>query len=442
MSYCGPPRLRPAGRLRRRCPTSRRSRPSSRRRSRSWPPSPARTPPRPTPPAGRPTGRAPADGPTPVRGAAPGAGRPPLRRDIRRTSPPIAAPMPVDPSSGSGRRVRLALCQVNATVGDIAGNEQLILAALAEARAAGAQLAVFPELTVTGYPPEDLLLKSHFLRDARAAVDRLAAAAADIVAIVGFPEHADGDLQRGRRPRRRPGGGDPPQGPPAQLRGLRRAALLPGRGRRAAFDLGPHRIGLTVCEDVWEPGPAGQHPGPRRGDADPQPLGLALPRGQGRRAGASSSPGGPARTGRRSPSAASSAARTSSSSTGTRSSSTRRARSSPGRRRSPRRCSSASSSSPAAAPGRPAGPGATPRAAVLRPRLPLPAGRRRRRRVIAAAARLGRGRDLRRARPRPARLRGKNGFADAVLGLSGGIDSALVAAIAVDALGPDRVTRS
>ncbi|MCA1690288.1 MAG: hypothetical protein LC720_07640, partial [Actinobacteria bacterium] len=60
--------------------------------------------------------------------------------------------MPVEPTSGlPDRRVRLALCQVNATVGDIAGNERLVLAALAEARAAGAQLALFPELTITGY---------------------------------------------------------------------------------------------------------------------------------------------------------------------------------------------------------------------------------------------------------------------------------------------------
>ena len=70
--------------------------------------------------------------------------------------------------------MRVALAQLNPTVGDIAGNEAKALEALESARGAGAQLVLFPELYITGYPPEDLLLKEHFLRDARAAVQRLA----------------------------------------------------------------------------------------------------------------------------------------------------------------------------------------------------------------------------------------------------------------------------
>src|SRR5438105_15033978 len=88
------------------------------------------------------------------------------------------------------QRLRLALSQLNVTVGDIAGNEAKIRRDLKLARDAGAQLVLFPELAVTGYPPEDLLLKEHFLRDARAAVDRIAADAKGIVAIVGYPERA------------------------------------------------------------------------------------------------------------------------------------------------------------------------------------------------------------------------------------------------------------
>src|SRR6185312_2233961 len=78
--------------------------------------------------------------------------------------------------------------QLNATVGDIPGNEAKALEALERARAAGAQLVLFPELYITGYPPEDLLLKEHFLRDARSAVQRLAEASRDLVTVVGFPE--------------------------------------------------------------------------------------------------------------------------------------------------------------------------------------------------------------------------------------------------------------
>src|SRR4051812_17599260 len=87
--------------------------------------------------------------------------------------------------------LRLALHQLNPTVGDLAGNEEKVLEGLGAARDAGAQLSLFPELVVTGYPPEDLLLKEHFLRDARAVVDRIAAAATDHTAIVGFPERAE-----------------------------------------------------------------------------------------------------------------------------------------------------------------------------------------------------------------------------------------------------------
>ena len=130
--------------------------------------------------------------------------------------------------------VRLALCQLNPTVGDIAANESAIAASIDAARERGAQLVVFGELAVTGYPPEDLLYRGHFLRDARAAVERLARESVGIVAVVGFPERgaavhnsaavlADGRTHRGLS-----------QDPPAELRGLRRAALLQGRRRGAA----------------------------------------------------------------------------------------------------------------------------------------------------------------------------------------------------------------
>jgi NAD+ synthase (glutamine-hydrolysing) len=151
--------------------------------------------------------------------------------------------------------LRLALCQMNATVGDIAGNERKIAAGIERAHDAGAQVVLFPELAITGYPPEDLLLKDHFIRDAAASVERLAVLADGIVAVVGYPERADGVhnsaavLADGR------------------LRAVHRKVHLPNYGvfdeqryfaagsQASLIDLGPHRIGLTVCEDVWQPGP-------------------------------------------------------------------------------------------------------------------------------------------------------------------------------------------
>ena len=86
--------------------------------------------------------------------------------------------------------LRIALAQMNAVVGDIDGNAAKTEELAAAARDAGAQLVVFPELTLTGYPPEDLLLKRGFLRRAQAALEGLAVEG--ITAIVGWPEEADG----------------------------------------------------------------------------------------------------------------------------------------------------------------------------------------------------------------------------------------------------------
>jgi NAD+ synthase (glutamine-hydrolysing) len=150
--------------------------------------------------------------------------------------------------------LRLALCQLNPTVGDIAGNEAAIAASLQAARASQAQLVLFGELAITGYPPEDLLYREEFLRDARAAIDRLAAQTEGLVAIVGFPERAadvhnaaavlaDGRLQAVYRKIRLPN-----YGVFDEQRYFR-------AGDGAGFiELGEHRVGITVCEDIWQPG--------------------------------------------------------------------------------------------------------------------------------------------------------------------------------------------
>jgi NAD+ synthase (glutamine-hydrolysing) len=153
--------------------------------------------------------------------------------------------------------LRLALCQINATVGDIAGNAHRILDGLSSARAAGAELVLFGELALTGYPPEDLLLREHFLTDTRAALEDLAReiTGTSTTAIVGFPELADGHVYNAAAVL-----GD------GAVQYVYRKLHLPNYGvfdeRRyftpgsagATIDIAGRRIGLTVCEDLWQPG--------------------------------------------------------------------------------------------------------------------------------------------------------------------------------------------
>ncbi len=84
--------------------------------------------------------------------------------------------------------LRVAVCQINPTVGDLDGNKALALAALAEAEAADADVAVMPEMTITGYPPEDLVLKPAFVADCRATVEKFAAQTSRCAAVIGFAD--------------------------------------------------------------------------------------------------------------------------------------------------------------------------------------------------------------------------------------------------------------
>jgi NAD+ synthase (glutamine-hydrolysing) len=151
--------------------------------------------------------------------------------------------------------VRLALAQINTVVGDLDTNRRRILAALDEARAANADLVLFPELAITGYPPEDLLLRPGFLRAARAAAEEVAAACTDLTALVGVPWF-DRDLANACA-----------VCSDGEIRALYRKRFLPNYG---VFDehryfasgrdlvllrLGETLVGPTICEDVWQPGP-------------------------------------------------------------------------------------------------------------------------------------------------------------------------------------------
>src|SRR5215210_814554 len=151
--------------------------------------------------------------------------------------------------------MRLALAQINAVVGDLDGNVARIVGRLREARNAGADLVLFPELAITGYPPEDLLFRPGFLREARRAIEQVAAEATDVAALVGVP-WLDRDLYNGCAIC---AGGE--------LKAVYPKRFLPNYGvfdevryfqpGRELFllQMGEALIGPTVCEDIWQPGP-------------------------------------------------------------------------------------------------------------------------------------------------------------------------------------------
>ncbi|HYY32863.1 MAG TPA: NAD+ synthase [Gaiellaceae bacterium] len=151
--------------------------------------------------------------------------------------------------------MRLALAQMNTVVGDLDGNRDRIVERLEEARDAGAELVLFPELAVTGYPPEDLLLRPGFLRAAARTLDEIAAKTKGIAALVGTP-HLDRDLFNACA-----------ICVDGEVLAMYRKQFLPNYG---VFDedryfqpgrglvllrCGETLIGPTVCEDVWQPGP-------------------------------------------------------------------------------------------------------------------------------------------------------------------------------------------
>jgi NAD+ synthase (glutamine-hydrolysing) len=170
-------------------------------------------------------------------------------------------------------KMRIALAQINPTVGDLDGNASLISAWIGRARDEGADLVVFPELSLPGYPAEDLYLKHHFAAENVAKLEQLAAEATEIAAVVGFAEPAGGDERSGRAERR----SDSPSRRPvhnaiAVLRGgqidaVYRKNRLPNYGvfdevryfepgaEPVVCEIDGVPIGLTICEDLWEPGP-------------------------------------------------------------------------------------------------------------------------------------------------------------------------------------------
>ena len=152
--------------------------------------------------------------------------------------------------------LRVALAQLNPTVGDFDGNLAKLVEAYDDAAAEGCDVVAFPELSTTGYPPEDLVLKPGFVADNRAALDTFAARTGECVAVVGFVDQ-DRDLYNAAAVC--VGG---------EIVGIYHKRLLPNN---AVFDeqryfmagyesdplelfvIGGVKVGISICEDIWSP---------------------------------------------------------------------------------------------------------------------------------------------------------------------------------------------
>jgi NAD+ synthase (glutamine-hydrolysing) len=149
--------------------------------------------------------------------------------------------------------VRVALAQVNPTVGDLTGNTRLVIDGIDRARDAGVDIVCFPELVITGYPPEDLVLKPSFVRDNLAQLNFVAQATKGISAVVGFVDQ-EGDLYNAAAFLH-----------DGEVKAVYHKVFLPNYGvfdekryfvpghKCPILELDGMRIGLTVCEDCWFP---------------------------------------------------------------------------------------------------------------------------------------------------------------------------------------------
>jgi NAD+ synthase (glutamine-hydrolysing) len=184
--------------------------------------------------------------------------------------------------------LRVALAQIDPTVGDIDGNSAKVAEWIARAAAERADLAIFPELCIPGYPAEDLYLKRHFVEANRAAVEELAKGVGEMVALVGFaePVGGGGDHRHAHNSLAVLFGGE--------LRSIYRKNRLPNYAvfdeqryfvpgeEPATIEVAGHRIGLTVCEDLWEEGPPASSEASEGAELIANPSGSPYHRGKGR----------------------------------------------------------------------------------------------------------------------------------------------------------------
>lgn len=152
----------------------------------------------------------------------------------------------------AGRRFRIALAQINTTVGDLDGNAAKIVDYIGHARELGADVVAFPELAVTGYPPEDLLFKRQFIDDNKARALEVAAASTEIASIFGFVD-SDPDVYNAAAVAN-----------DGKVVGVYHKMHLPNYGvfdeeryfeaggECAVFVICGVRVGVNVCEDIWQ----------------------------------------------------------------------------------------------------------------------------------------------------------------------------------------------
>lgn len=153
--------------------------------------------------------------------------------------------------------LRIALAQVNLLVGDVGGNAARVLQLSGEARAAGADLVVFPELTLAGYPPEDLLFDRGFRRQVETALARCIDTKDLPAMLVGFPEYTEQGIynalawvENGKERARYRKGSLPNYGVFDEQRYFSRG------GTPCVVDHSGIKIGLLICEDIWQEAPA------------------------------------------------------------------------------------------------------------------------------------------------------------------------------------------
>ncbi len=162
--------------------------------------------------------------------------------------------------------LRVAGAQMNLTVGDITGNEGRILSVMSEAAAAGADVLLTPELALTGYPPEDLVHRVDFVEANLAALERIAAATGDMTVVVGFVDHAEGGNAGALDARTRDVANAAAVLRGGRILGVYHKVLLPNYG---VFDedrnfapgddpdrvwaVGGETVGVSICEDIWVP---------------------------------------------------------------------------------------------------------------------------------------------------------------------------------------------
>ena len=150
--------------------------------------------------------------------------------------------------------IRIALAQINPRMGDIAGNTAKIIHYIEQARNNGADIVALPELAITGYPPEDLLLKPQFIAANRKALDEIIAASSGITTIIGFVDKTS-DIHNAAAVIY-----------DGELKGVYHKTYLPNYGvfddyryfkagkTAPIFQLGDVLIGVNICEDIWYPG--------------------------------------------------------------------------------------------------------------------------------------------------------------------------------------------